>query len=93
MGYLVEAAKPAGPVDRRKLGGMTRLKEPAAQFEIPLAVTADSGEDTLSVALTYYYCREGAEGICKVGSVRWTVPVKLSSSAAIAAVPLQAIAK
>jgi len=88
MGYLVEAATPTGPVDRSALGSTARLKQPAAQFEIPLAVTADSGEDTLSVALTYFYCREGAEGVCKVGSVRWTVPVKLSSTAESSAVPL-----
>jgi sugar lactone lactonase YvrE len=88
MGYLVEATTPSGPIDRNAIGKTARLKQPATHFEIPLPVTADSGEETLRVALTYYYCREGAEGICKVGSMRWTVPVKLSASSESLTVPL-----
>ncbi|MBI3466902.1 MAG: redoxin domain-containing protein [Planctomycetes bacterium] len=88
MGYVVEAANPSGPVDRNAIGKTSRLKQPATKFEIPLPVTSDSGDDTLRVALTYYYCREGAEGVCKVGSTRWTVPVKVSTAAQSGAIPL-----
>jgi hypothetical protein len=45
------------------------------------------------VALTYYYCREGAEGICKVATARWKVPIKLSSTATSATIPLEVQAK
>ncbi len=45
-------------------------------------------EDTVRVAVDYYYCRDGAEGICKMGRVVWTIPLKLSAEATTSIVPL-----
>jgi hypothetical protein len=36
----------------------------------------------LKVSLAYYYCKTGAEGVCKAGSVVWTLPVSLAVDAA-----------
>ena len=33
------------------------------------------------MAVDYYYCREGSEGICKIGNAAWIVPVELSATA------------
>ena len=85
MSYQVESGG-SGPADS---GARVRLDEPAAEFEIVLPVDADSPPRTLRVGLTYYYCREGAEGLCKVGSVVWTVPVKLDPDAAVDVIPLR----
>lgn len=58
-----------------------RLENPASTFPIDLPVQSATGDQTLEVSLTYYYCRTGAEGLCKVGSVVWTVPVRLAPDA------------
>ena len=93
MSYRVESAgangppKP-GPIRRDALGKSTRLAKPADTFEIALPVESATGEDTLRVAVNYFYCREGAEGICKMGSVVWTIPLRLSAEATTSVVPL-----
>ncbi len=89
--YQVAPAEGAdsGVVRRSALGARVRLEEPAAEFEVVLPVEADSGCDTLRLGLDYYYCREGAEGLCKAGSVVWTVPLEVSPDAAKTSVPLR----
>jgi thiol-disulfide isomerase/thioredoxin len=71
----------AGPIRHDNFGKSIRLEKPAAKFEIRLPVSGNTGSDVIHVAVDYYYCREGAEGLCKVGSVEWTVPVELSAGA------------
>lgn len=89
MGYLVRASGNNGPVNSDALGKWTKLTEPKAAFNIRLPLEADSGEETLEVALTYYYCREGSEGLCKVGSVIWKVPVHIAEDATAKNIPLR----
>jgi NHL repeat-containing protein len=76
--YLVEAATDHGPVDRQSIGNAVRLNEPRETFDIPLKLKASTGEDKLTVSLNYFYCQGGPEGVCKTGSVVWTVPIKLA---------------
>ncbi len=78
-GYRVEANEDSGPVDRAALGKMTRLQEPSAQFTIELPVTGE-GKDSLDVGVTFYYCQEGGEGLCKVGNAAWSVPLEVSAA-------------
>lgn len=92
MSYSVKAAggsASTGPVQLAALEKSTRLEKPAHRFTIRLPVQSDTGEQTLEVGLVYHYCREGAEGLCKVGSVVWTVPIRLSADAEAVAVPLR----
>lgn len=81
MSYRVEADAAQGVVDRSAVGKPVRVKDPANQFEVALPVNGDSGSDRVKLSLTYYYCQEGSEGLCKVGSVIWTVPLELAASA------------
>ena len=81
MYYYVEAADAKGPVDRAALRRTIRLTKPEVRFDVMLPLAKTTGSDTLTVSLVYHYCREGAEGICKVGSVIWKVPVTLSADA------------
>ena len=74
-------ASDAGVIDAKALGKSTKVAEPATNFDIALPVTAASGEDKVKVSLTYYYCQDGAEGLCKVGSVTWNLPLKLAADA------------
>lgn len=88
MSYRIEAAAEKGPIARAALGQPTRVKEPAAEFEVALPLSAAAGEDKLKLSLTYYYCQDGAEGLCKVGSVVWNVPLTISADAKETSVPL-----
>jgi DNA-binding beta-propeller fold protein YncE len=88
MSYRVEA-EGAGPLERSALGQPTKVAEPSAEFEIALPAAAATGEEQLKISLTYYYCQEKSEGLCKVGSVTWKLPLKLASDAGQTAVPLE----
>jgi len=90
MGYCIETNGDAGPIDRTALGKFTRLDTPSTQFDIRLPVTAERGEDTVTVSTTYYYCRTGAEALCKVASAVWTVPLEVGANAGAEKVSLQA---
>ena len=68
-------------------------RRPAAEFEIRLPVKGSSGRDVVQVAVDYYYCREGSEGLCKIGSAAWIVPVELSTTADQSVVRLRHRAK
>ncbi len=84
--YRLEAVKPedgdeSRPIVRAGFDKPVRIEKPATDFEIRLPVIGQSGRDVVLVTVDYYYCREGAEGICKVGSAAWLVPVELSAAA------------
>jgi hypothetical protein len=79
--YLIEAESTKGPIARDALDKFTDVEDRSAQFDIELP-TAAMGMDKLKVSLAYYYCKTGAEGVCKAGSVVWTLPVSLAVDAA-----------
>jgi thiol-disulfide isomerase/thioredoxin len=91
--YTVDVAGVKGPVSREGLGKSVRIDKPAAEFDITLPVNAAKGRDTIRVAVDYYYCREGAEAICKVGSAAWIVPLEVSAAAGQTVVRLRQRAK
>ena len=71
------------------LGKPQKVKPPAASFEIALPLEAPAGQETLRITVNYYYCREGADGLCKAASAVWIVPVQAAADAAVDAVPLR----
>ncbi len=79
--YVVEAGGAKGPIDRHALGKLTSVKEPAPQFDIELPITSDAGTEKLKISLGYYYCQEGSEGVCKAGSVAWSLPLTVAADA------------
>jgi thiol-disulfide isomerase/thioredoxin len=76
MSYWVDASQGEGPVDRARLG-KRKLDMPAAAFDVAVPVMGE-GMDELTVSLNYYYCQETDQGVCKIGSVVFTVPVKIA---------------
>ena len=76
--YWLEAEGDSGPIGRDKLG-LRKLAEPSGSFSIAVPVTGN-GKDQLRVAMNYYYCQESGGGLCKVGSVRWTIPLEISEN-------------
>jgi thiol-disulfide isomerase/thioredoxin/sugar lactone lactonase YvrE len=77
MSYWLDSTKEAGPADRTAFG-RTKLSKPLAEFEVPVKVSGE-GDDELNVSLNYAYCQTGDEGVCKVGSVVFTVPVTIAA--------------
>lgn len=76
MSYWLDSPKEAGPVDRAAFG-KKKLDKPTAAFDVSVPVTG-AGEDEVAVSLTYYYCQKGDDGVCKTGSVIFTVPLNIA---------------
>jgi DNA-binding beta-propeller fold protein YncE len=76
-----EQAADGGIIVRSSFGKPVRVEKPSAEFEIRLPVKGQSGRDTVQISVDYYYCRDGAEGLCKTGTATWLVPVELSATA------------
>ena len=91
MSYWLDSTKETGPADRSKFG-KRKLDKPVAEFEVPVAVTGN-GSDEIAVSLNYYYCQGGDDGVCKVGSVVFTVPLKIATDGAESAVLTHKIAE
>jgi thiol-disulfide isomerase/thioredoxin len=79
MSYRVNAEGNEGPVVREGLGTPIQVTPPSDQFEVAVPVSAATGKDQVAVQLQYFYCQEGNEGLCKMGTVRWEVPVELAA--------------
>lgn len=87
MRCWLEATGDAGPIPTSSLGEK-KIEPPAASFSLKLPAEK-SGRTQLRVALVYYYCQEGGEGLCKTASVVWNVPLVVDANASSAEVPLQ----
>ena len=89
--YRIVAKRDTGPVDRESLGEVVTITEDErrSRFDITLPTTGNKGNDKLELSLTCYYCRDGAEGLCKVASVIWTIPLSLDESAEAVSIPLR----
>jgi sugar lactone lactonase YvrE/thiol-disulfide isomerase/thioredoxin len=81
MRYKLTSPASTGPVDRAALGRSTKVDPPAAEFQIELPLAKSEGEETIEATLDYYYCRDGAEGVCKAGRVTWLVPLTIAATA------------
>lgn len=75
--YYPEVAGETGPLDRSAVRKEIKLPRPATTFEFSVP-TQPSGDDLFRVSLNYYYCQEKDNGVCKVGAVAFTVPLKIS---------------
>ncbi len=86
--YTVDEEVNAGLIDPAALGQPRQPDKRVPQFDIDLPLIAAAGKTTLKVSCSYYYCQEGAEGLCKAAAVIWTVPVEVSNGAPADAVEL-----
>jgi len=87
--YRIEVVGESGPVDRDSIGKPVTLEKPSNSFTIELPLINTAGDENIRISLTYYYCQEGSEGLCKAGSVVWAVPVTLAAGADDFVVPLK----
>ncbi|HEX4132961.1 MAG TPA: thioredoxin-like domain-containing protein [Pirellulales bacterium] len=90
MQYRAEPGGSKGPIDRAALGKAVKLDRPSQRLEIRLPVTAAAGDDRVRIALNYYYCQDGREGLCKAATAAWEVPLTVAADAPATAEPLVA---
>jgi len=55
------------------------VEEGRAVVSVPLA--AKTGKADLDVSLSFNYCRDGVGGLCKLGRLKWSVPVEIAADA------------
>jgi hypothetical protein len=79
--YEVEPLESEGVIDRSALGTAQPAELTDDRFEVKLPLAKQAGSDRLKFSLVYYTCREGAEGVCKIQSTVWTIPLRLSPTA------------
>jgi thiol-disulfide isomerase/thioredoxin len=77
--YQVTATGGTGPVARSSLGKPRQVAPPTDGFDVTLPVSGP-GAETLQLALDYYYCDHDG-GVCKTGTVAWTVPLEIAADA------------
>jgi DNA-binding beta-propeller fold protein YncE len=76
-------------ISRENFGKTITIEKPAESVEIRLPLQAAQGRDAFRLVLDYFYCREGTEGLCKMGTVFWTIPLEVSASAERSAISLR----
>ncbi len=77
--------------DQLKARKVAEVKEDAAVISIPLA--KKEGDAKLSLSLTFSYCRDGVGGVCKIKTVRWSIPVQASAAGKATSIKLEAAAE
>ena len=78
-------------VDQLYVKKEARTDGKTATFAVP--TQSKTGEAALSLTLTFGYCRDGIGGVCKVGTMRWKIPVVLKDGAKADKIKLTAKAK
>ncbi len=58
-----------------------KIESLGTQLDFRIPLTAAQGVARLRIALTYFYCGDGAAAVCKVGGASWTGQVTLSDAA------------
>jgi thiol-disulfide isomerase/thioredoxin len=91
MSYALEVNGGDGPVDRQATGRLVRLDAPSAEFAVRVPVGV-SGSESLRLGLNYFFCQDGNEGLCKVGSIVWTVPLEISPGGGTSSATLEGTA-
>jgi len=76
--YYVQDTTDGGPL-KIVDNGKVRLDKPTNEFIVEVPVSG-VGEDVLTVSMDYYYCQDNENGLCKVASVVFKIPLVVSAS-------------
>jgi DNA-binding beta-propeller fold protein YncE len=81
--FRIAAAGEQSLVAAENLGGRSEIEPPAegttVKFTVPLASPAGKGD--IKITVSYGYCRDGAGGLCKLGTLTWLVPIEVAADA------------
>ncbi len=59
-------------------GEKVALKDAQFPLRLPVGIVTQAGKASVQIQLSFFYCREGEEGICALQSLCWKVPVEVS---------------
>ncbi|QGJ71877.1 NHL repeat-containing protein 2 [Planctomycetales bacterium 10988] len=82
MQVRMEEAGTAGLVDTKRFQPVQRIQIPLDQITVSVPFEKKTGKTEIELTWDYFYCSKGKEGICKVGSATWTIPVELTDGSA-----------
>lgn len=66
-------------LDPEALGKRRRAEKSGKEAVITLPVTATTGSGTVTLTLSYQYCKHGKGGLCKFDSQQWTIPLTITA--------------
>jgi hypothetical protein len=79
--YRLTAAGEQSLIAAANLGERNQIDPPpegmVVKFSVPQAAT--TGKAEFKVTLSYGYCRDGAGGLCKLGTLTWLVPIEIAA--------------
>jgi DNA-binding beta-propeller fold protein YncE len=86
LNYWLADVQDGGPaaVESNQHGA---VEAEGANLTVSVPVTGE-GKDAVRLSLVYYFCQEGGEGFCKMGTVVWNVPFEVADDEKRAAVLL-----
>ena len=87
MSYRVETVDAAGKATRIARG---RIKPIKASFDVGIDSIPLEGAKQLRVTVTYYPCETGSEGVCRIKTRVWNIPVELGSDRPVTEIRLPA---
>lgn len=91
--YKLEAAGDQKLIAAEQFKGRhpAEVKDEVATVAIPLA--AQTGEEKLTLSLSFSYCRDGVGGLCKLKTSKWNIPIKVSADGKSSTIKLEAVAE
>ncbi len=75
--YLVEGIT-AGGTSFEKTGSLEKCK---TTFEIKVPAEKLAAAQSLKVSLVFFFCEEGGEGLCRIKSQIWEIPLRVEADA------------
>ena len=84
--YYVQDTTDGGPL-KIVDNGKVRLDKPTNEFIVEVPVSG-TGADVLTVSMDYYYCQDNENGLCKIASVVFEIPLVVSESGTVKPVSL-----
>jgi len=78
--YQVKTTDGTDLLDQEVAGKRKRAEKSAKEATFTLPLNGTSGSGTITLALTYQYCKHGTGGLCRFGSQQWTIPLTVANA-------------
>jgi len=76
--HRYKVSSDAAPLTIDPQNGSRSLKSPTLPIRIPVRAAAN-GTSHVNASFTFVYCREDNTGVCRIKTLKWNVPVEISS--------------
>jgi len=80
--YQVKTTDGTDLLDQEVAGKRKRAEKSATDATFTLPLNGTSGSGTITLALSYQYCKHGTGGLCRFGSQQWIIPLTVANAGA-----------